>query len=114
MTSSIIPVVVLPVIVAAVLHITGKRAVGCWLLAIFPASACAAALYDLSLGSTRIGLAAFESDQKQLVFCVLLLALTLFAALRPRWPWLFWIAWMPNLCVCAVLVYLAFFWKVFS
>src|SRR5208337_4453540 len=106
MATLTVPAVTILVIIAAILHTTGKRVFGCWLLALFPASTCIAILYDLSRGSARIGLGAFESDQKQLLFCLVLLALSLFAALRPKWPWLFWIAWIPAAFVCAGLVYL--------
>jgi hypothetical protein len=48
------------------------------------------------------------------VYVLVLLVLSVFAALRPKWPWLFWIAWAPSGFICGILVYLAFFWKVFN
>jgi hypothetical protein len=114
MASVTIPAVVILVLAAAALHATGNRVIGCSLLVLFPAFVCVAILYDLSLGVTRIGRGAFQSDQKELVFSLVLLVLSLFAALRPKWPWLFWIAWAPCALAGGVLVCLEYFWKVFS
>jgi hypothetical protein len=101
-------------IAAAALHVVGRRSVGCWLLVIFPTIACVVALAELAGGSQRIGQNAYTSDEKQLGFISIVLVLGLLAAVRPRWPWLFWIVWVLNGTACAALVYLAFFWKVFN
>jgi hypothetical protein len=114
MASALAVVAVGLLILAAALEFTKKRKVSGWLLVPLPAFMCAAALVDLSRGEQKIGAAAFESDLKQLVFIVFLLLLCLLATLHPRWRWLFWLAWAFNAMFCGVLVYLAFFWKVFS
>ncbi len=106
--------VVMILLVAAGLQLAARRRSACWLLAVFPAFACLAYLRDLSLGPQRTGLAAYQSDQKQLGAAFLLFAISVFAALRPQWRWLFWIEWIFNAIACGILVYLAFFWKVFS
>ena len=54
------------------------------------------------------------SDQKQLAVALVMLAISIFAALRAQWRWLFWIEWFLNGIVCGMLIYLVFFWKVFS
>ena len=114
MASLLLLVVIALVTAAAAFHATGHRAPGCWLLALSPASLCAGFLLDLSRGVRQIGQAALENDRNQLAFCLVLLAACLLAALRPRWPWLFWIAWAVNALICAVLFYMVFFWKVFG
>ena len=98
----------------AALQLMGRRRLSCWLLLLFPTILCVAALADLARGSARIGLAAFESDEKQLAILLCFLAVSGIAAFRPGWRWLFWAAWVLNALVCGVLIYLAFFWKVFS
>jgi hypothetical protein len=107
-------VVIAAVIAAAAFYATGHRLSGLWLLVLSPACLCVVILQDLSRGVRQIGQAAIESDHNQLKFCLALLALSLLAALRPSWPWLFWIAWTLNVLVCALLLYMVFFWKVFS
>jgi hypothetical protein len=99
---------------AAALHLRGLRRLGCWLLAVFPAFACIAYLRDLLQGAQHLGLAAYQGDRKQLGAALALLAMSALAALRPQWRWLFWIEWIFNGIACGVLVYLVFFWKVFS
>jgi hypothetical protein len=101
-------------VAAAVLEFTSKRGLSGWLLVPFPALMCGAGLLDLSRGAEKIGRAAFESDLKQLAYLFFLLLLSVFAALRPNARWLFWIAWAFSAVVCGALVYLAFFWHVFS
>lgn len=106
--------VVLLLLAAAALQLRGQRRLGCWLLAVFPAFACIAYLRDLVQGAQRLGLATYQSDQKQVGAALVLLAVSVVAALRPRWRWLFWIEWIFNAIACGILVYLVFFWKVFS
>ena len=101
-------------VITALLQLRRKPGLSCWLLAILPAFACMAALLDLSRGVAQLGRSTFESDEKQLVFCVLILLLNVAAALLPRWRILFWGAWLFNALICGVVVYLAFFWHVFS
>jgi hypothetical protein len=101
-------------LVCAVLFFTRLRKLGCWLLVIFPAALCAALLRDLAKGAQKLGEASYQSDLKTLLPLVGFLAITLFAALRPRWGWVFWIAWILNALVCALVVFLTYFWKVFS
>jgi len=99
---------------AAILHLMGKRRLSCWLLVPLPAIGCGMAILELSHGAQRIGESSFETDLMQLAYLSVLLVLSLIAALRSNWRWLFRVAWMSNATVCAVFVYLAFFWKVFS
>jgi hypothetical protein len=101
-------------ITTAILNLIGKRVLSCWLLALFPAAICAGTLIDLSLGVRYLGQASFDTDVRTIPSALALLAVTVLAALRSRWRWLFWIAWLANALICGVVVYLAFFWKVFS
>jgi hypothetical protein len=101
-------------VAAAVLEFTRKRGIGGWLLVPFPALMCSAGLIDLSRGVEKIGRAAFESDLKQLAYLFFLFLLCVFAALRPNARWLFWTAWAFSALVCSALLYLVFFWHVFS
>jgi len=107
-------VVVGLLIAAAALQLTGRRRLSCWLLALFPASLCVGCMVDLAHGAAQMGAGAYQSDLKQLIPCLVLLAIGVFAALRTQWRWLFWLAWVLNAFICGILVYLAFFWKVFS
>src|SRR5208337_1527220 len=106
--------VVVLLLAAAALHGKGKRVLGCLLLTPFSAFNLTAILLDTSRGAAKLGLGASESDKRQLLYCIALFAVTLLAALRPKWPWLFWIAWLLNCFVCAILFYMTFLWKVFS
>ena len=101
-------------LIAAALQLRSQRRVSCWLLAVFPAFACIGYLRDLAQGVQRIGLAAYRNDQKQFGAAFVFLAFSVVAALRPQWRWLFWLEWIFNAIACGVLVYLVFFWKVFS
>jgi hypothetical protein len=101
-------------LVCAALFFTPLRKLGCWLLVIFPAVLCAGLLKDLAKGAQKMGQASYQSDLKTLLPLVGFLAITLFAAVRPRWGWAFWIAWILNALVCAIVVFLTYFWKVFS
>ena len=102
------------VLVCGVLHFTRLRRLGCWLLVIFPSALCAALLRDLAKGAQKLGEASYRSDFKTLLPLVGFLSVTLFAALRPRWGWVFWIAWTLSALVCSLIVFLTYFWKVFS
>jgi predicted DNA repair protein MutK len=101
-------------VAVAILHLKGRRVIGAWLLAFLPVLLCGVGVVDISRGAVQLGEGAFESDVKQLAFSVVLLVLSLIAALCPKWPWLFWLVWAVNGAVCGILVYLVFFWKVFS
>ena len=101
-------------VVCMVLQFTARRALGCWLLVLFPSALCTGLLFDLAQGSTRLGRAAFNTDLRTLLYLVGFLALTLLAALRPNWRWLFWIAWMVGAALCTIAVFLTYFWRVFS
>lgn len=114
MTSLFVIVFVLLLILAAVLQFTPQRRLGGWLLVVLPASYCIAGLADVAHGARYLGEGAYESDLKELASALVLLLVTILAAFD-RWArWLFWVAWVLNAAVCGVLVYLAFFWKVFS
>ena len=106
--------VVVVLLLAAALQLKARRRIACWLLAVFPALACLAYVRDLILGPQGLGMAASESDRKQFFAALVLFVVSVFAALRPQWRWLFWIEWILNAIACGVLVYLVFFWKVFS
>jgi hypothetical protein len=106
--------VVVLVLVSAVLHFTRLRTLACWLLALLPASLCFGLLRDLFKGTQQLGQASYQSDLKTLLPLVGFLAISVFAALKPKWGWLFWIAWLLGALVCAVVVFLTYFWKVFS
>jgi len=114
MESSLVLVFAAVLIGAAALQIAGKRSFSCWLLVPFPAFSVVFGLFALADAPSRLGQAAFESDVKQVAFLAVLLLLSLASALRRKWRWLFWVAWIANALVCGVLVYLALFWKVFS
>jgi hypothetical protein len=107
-------VVIALLLAAAALHITGRPRVAGWLLVVFPAFLCLAYLRDLAKGPRILGVAPFQSDQKQLVVAFFMLAVSIFAAFRTRWRWLFWLEWLLNGIACGMLVYIVFFWKVFS
>ncbi len=108
-------IIVLALLLAAAgLQLAGKRSVGCWLLVLFPGFLCLAYLRDLSKGPRVLGLGAFQGDEKQLLVALCMLAVSIFAAFRTQWRWLFWLEWLLNGIVCGMLVYLVFFWKVFS
>jgi hypothetical protein len=101
-------------VAAAAMHLRKRRALAGWLLTAAGAAMCVGLAAELMRGVARIGLSTYQSDQRQLGFFLVALMTSLTAALRPRWRVLFWIAWLMNALVCAALVYLAFFWKVFQ
>lgn len=101
-------------VAAAGLQFMHKPRLAGWLLVVIPACLCVAALAELAHGARVLGEASYESDLKQLGYCLILLFVTVLAAFQPRQRWLFWVAWLLNAAIGAVLVYLAFFWKVFS
>ena len=108
-------VIVLSLLLAAAgLRLAKKLRAACWLMVVFPSFLCLAYLRDLAQGPRALGLGAFKSDQKQLAVALFMLAVSIFAALRAQWRWLFWIEWFLNGIVCGMLIYLVFFWKVFS
>lgn len=100
-------------IAAAVVHWKGRRALGGWLLTAAGATMCAGIVVELIRGVSQIGLGADHAYARQLEFYLVALVMSLTAALKPRWRILFWLAWAINALICAGLVYLAFFWKVF-
>ncbi len=114
MASLFVLVLIALLLAAAALHLMRSRNLAAWLLVVFPATLCAGIMRDLSKGAANLGQGAFEDDQKQLVYCFFFLAVSLTAALCPKWPWLFRIAWLLDASVCGILVYLAYFWKVFN
>jgi hypothetical protein len=106
-------IVVALLLSAAGLQIAGKRRLSCWLLVIFPGFLCLAYARDLAQGPARLGMGAYQSDQKQLLVALGMLAFSILAAFGSRWRWLFWLEWFLNGIVCGMLIYLVFFWKVF-
>lgn len=102
-------------VVCAVLQFTSRRAIGCWLMTLFPAALCIGVLLDLAHSGERAsGEASRNADLKTLALLFVLLVVTALAALRPRWIWPFWIVWLFNAVFCGIAVFLTFFWKVFS
>ena len=101
-------------VICAVLQFTRKSALGCWLLTLFPTAIAAALLLDMSHGARNLGEASYQSDLTGLLPSLGFLAVSVFAALRPTWRWLFWIVWLVSALVCSIAVYLQFVWKVFS
>ena len=97
------------VLACAVLHFTRRRRLACWLLVIFPAALCVALLFDLAHGTAKLGQASYNSDMRTLPYVLGFLVISLLAALRPKWGWLFWIAWVFSALVCAVVVFLTYF-----
>jgi hypothetical protein len=111
---ALVVIVIALLLAAAALQFMGRPRVSCWLLVIFPAFLCLAYLRELMQGPQRLGLAAYSSDQEQIIVALGMLAFSIFVAFRTRWPWLFWLEWVLNGIACGMLVYLIFFWKVFS
>ena len=101
-------------IVCAVLNFTRRRTLSCWLLVLFPAAFCFALLLDISYGVAKLGPASYHSDLRALPYLLAFLTVTVLAAFRPNWRWLFWIIWLVYALICTVIVYLTFFWKLFS
>jgi hypothetical protein len=99
-------------VVCAILQFTSRRAIGCWLMTLFPAALCIGVLLDLARGAS--GTASHNADLKTLALLAVLLIVTALAALRPRWIWPFWIVWLFNAVFCGIAVFLTFFWKAFS
>ena len=114
MASLFVIVSVVLLIAAAVLQFTKQKRLGGWLLVVLPASFCIAGIADVAHGARYLGEGAYESDLKELAYVLVLLLVTVLAAFDSWARWLFWVAWVLNAAVCGVLVYLAFFWKVFS
>jgi hypothetical protein len=101
-------------LLCAVLRFTRWRTSSGWLLVLFPAILCIGILVDLSHGVQKLGQGGYNTDLRTLPYFLGLLAVVVLAALRPKWGWLFWIIWLLNALFCAGVVYLTFFWKVFS
>jgi hypothetical protein len=107
-------IVIALLLAAAALQLTGRPRFSCWLLVIFPGFLCFAYLRELHQGPQRLGLSAYLSDQKQFGVALCMLAFSIFVAFRTSWRWLFWLEWILNGIACGMLVYLVFFWRVFS
>ena len=105
---------VILVLACAVLHFTRRRTLACWLLVLFPAALSLGLFLDLAHGAAKLGEASYRSDLRTLPYLLGFLILTLLAAIRPKWGWLFWIAWVFSALICALVVALTYFWKVFS
>ena len=105
---------VILVFICAVLRFTHKKNLACWLLVLFPAALSLGLFLDLAHGATKLGRASYSSDLRTLPHLLGFLVITLLAAFRPKWGWLFWIAWLFSAFVSAVVVFLTYFWKVFS
>jgi hypothetical protein len=106
---------VILVLACAVLHFIARfRKLACWLLVLFPAVLCCGILLDLAHGMQKLGQAGYSTDIRTLPYFAGLLVVTLLAAIRPKSGWLFWIVWTFNLLFCALVVFLTYFWKMFS
>ena len=103
------------IIMAVVYQLLGKLRASCWLLLVFPVVLSIVALFSYLNNAGRASPGTdLRSDQSMAIFCLSLLVLSVLAKLRPRWRWLFWLAWLPNAIACGTLVYLVLFWHVFS
>ena len=105
---------VILVFACAVLHITRRKKLACWLLAVFPAALCLGLAFDLAHGAAKLGQAGYSSDVSTLPYLLAFLVITLVAAFRQQSRWIFWIAWVFSAFISAVVVFLTYFWKVFS
>ena len=105
---------VILVLGCAILSLAHRRKLASWLLVVFPAALCIGLFLDLAHGAAKLGQASYSSDLRTLPYLLGFLVITIAAALRPRWSWIFWIAWLFGALVCAVVVFLTYFWKVFS
>jgi hypothetical protein len=105
---------ILVLIAAPILRAVRRPTPASWLLTALPAAASLASFEDLARGAAAVGEGTFESAEKQLVLFLLLLFVTVLAAFRTQTRWLFWAAWLMNAVVCALVVYMALFWKVFA
>ncbi len=114
MTSLAVPFAIVLLLTAAILHLMGKRLVSCWLLVLFAAVPTVAVLIDLAYGVKRFGQASYNGDLRALPWLLVFLAVSVLAALRSRWRWLFWLVWLASALLCSVAVYLTYFWKAFS
>lgn len=114
MSSVLLLIWILVLVAAPILRVAHRPASAGWLLTALPAAASLASLEDLARGAAAVGESTFQSAEKQLGFFLLLLFVTVLAAFRAQIRWLFWAAWLMNAVVCAVVVYLALFWKVFA
>lgn len=114
MSSVLLLIWILVLVAAPILRAARRSASSGWLLTALPAAASLASIEDLLRGAAAVGEGAFESAEKQLGFFLLLLFVTVLAAFRQQTRWLFWAAWLMNAAVCAIVVYLALFWKVFA
>lgn len=101
-------------VACAVLQFTSRRALGCRLLVLFPGSICFTLLLDISHGVQGLGQASYHSELHALPYPFAFLVVAILAAFRPNWRWLFWSIWLISAAIVAVMVYLTFFWKVFS
>jgi uncharacterized membrane protein len=102
------------VLTCAVLHFMRRRQLACWLHVIFPAALTLALSLDLAHGTAKLGQASYNSDMRTLSYLLGFLVVTVLAALRPKWGRLFWIAWAFSAFVCAVVIFLTYFWRLFS
>lgn len=99
---------------SALLWFTRGRAIAGWLLTFLPASFVFLSVAEILKGKASLGRGTFETDERQLWFSLATLAVCVLSAVKWRWRWSFWAIWICTGLVCAVIVYLTFFWKVFS
>jgi hypothetical protein len=99
---------------SAILRLTQGRVVAGWPLTFLPASMCVSSVLALSQGKAALGRAGFETDLRVLLYCLAALGLSVFSAIQWKLRWLFWTIWVCSGLFCALIVYLVFFWKVFS
>lgn len=99
---------VILVIASAVLHLRRTRPLASWLLVPFPMSLGVVLWFDISHDSLHPGQAGYRSDLKTLPYLLGFLVITFVAALRPKWGWLFWIAWTFSALIAALLVFFTF------
>jgi hypothetical protein len=83
---------------AAILQFAQRLVIAGWLLVV-PTPAGGWSFYRSlwALGGFTLG--GVEGVEALLPVFGIVFLLSLFAALRPKWRWLFWIAWLPNALV---------------
>ena len=100
-------------VASAVLQFRGKRALSCWVLVPFPASAVSLYIVFV-LREQALPKLVSNFLLTQLVCIAAPLVLSVLAALRPNCKWLFWVAWLLNFLLFAFFVFAFVFMKGFS
>jgi hypothetical protein len=100
-------------VASAVLQFGGKRALSCWVLIPFPAIAVSFFIVAL-FRAPNLPKIVHSFQLINLACLAAPLTLSVLAALRPNWKWLFWTAWLLNSLLYAFFVFAFVFMKGFS